>query len=918
MSGENIHTAQTHGDGFLVQRIIPELSKFMNPGEEKLAADDNSSSRKSNATSLQMLLAKEMAKEVESKRRPPSVIARLMGLEEDLPIEEPIIDHAKSGFNERDFGAANTSLEWQEQHQFISLMTQDIHQSHDKATEYNDVFEVCKEQSEMRYFQDQTSQKEWHSENKTGQLDIVQDKFMGSKRLSEEKLHCTEELHEGLEAPSSNKDVFLKIPDKLNSTFSRHLNDIHINRTAPQTKRITVLKPIRRVEINDVGQSGTERVNNQNGLKMRKFHQSPSSKREIPSEPSRIILLRPTPGKPDRSKAKLTPRVTSFQLISRNNFNELLDDNGKTIGSAGPGSGIMQHWQDGSCHREESLLSSSCSNGYGGDESSCCDSEVDYSSGSEMDYNEEDYGGFSGSDRGHSLIKHSWNYIRRYEGPFSGSSLSNTSQFPESSVIREAKKQLSERWQIVTGDDSNQEEVRYSRRTCTLGQMLSIKEANKEDSTSGVLPVSSIRSCGMKNAPTTQSTYATTSRKNDENGERSPRKLPRSNSAPVISSMFDSMAVNEQALNPESRKLKVVVVSNKGKTSFKERVSDFFFSRSKNPRRQKSTYHSFDSSVKKVEACVVHRKPDYNHNLDANEKAAHAMDKIDSLAFQLQIATSTSESAASGGPISSDSPSGNLDKLRVIKGAHSNRDQPSPTSVLDAPSEESSCNEPETSGRTISKNAKAVSRSSEIEGVACSLSWDDTASESQLLCTPRVPSILSDVDDEESECHVLVQNIMSSAGFSSAQSSTVFAGWHLPDHPLNPVLCNKVLELWDQTSYQKLLFDCVNVALIEIGENALLSAFPSKAHSGTRRDSSPDLGVEVWSILKDWIYGVRTCVVGKRSNTGMTLDRIVKQEIEGRGWVKLMMLQVVEITEQLEGGVMEQLMEETVLDFAAC
>uniref|UniRef100_A0A0A9G5Z9 Uncharacterized protein n=1 Tax=Arundo donax TaxID=35708 RepID=A0A0A9G5Z9_ARUDO len=45
------------------------------------------------------------------------------------------------------------------------------------------------------------------------------------------------------------------------------------------------------------------------------------------------------------------------------------------------------------------------------------------------------------------------------------------------------------------------------------------------------------------------------------------------------------------------------------------------------------------------------------------------------------------------------------------------------------------------------------------------------------------------------------------------------------------------------------------------------------------------------------------------------LDRIVKQEVEGRAWVKL---QVVDITEQLEGGVMEELVEGAVLDFATC
>ena len=210
--------------------------------------------------------------------------------------------------------------------------------------------------------------------------------------------------------------------------------------------------------------------------------------------------------------------------------------------------------------------------------------------------------------------------------------------------------------------------------------------------------------------------------------------------------------------------------------------------------------------------------------------------------------------------------------------------------------------------------SEAVSRSSAIEAVACSLSWDDTTSESPSLRRPYLPS---DIDDDEPECHVLVQNITSSSRVEDAQSSIVFAGWHLPDCPLDPVLCNKLLELREQRSYKRLLFDCVNVALIEIGENALLSAFPwSKACTGTWRDSSsPALGVEVWSILKDWIYGARMFMVSKRDNTGIMMDRIVKQEVEGGGWVKMRMSQVVDILEQIEKGVLEELVAESVLDF---
>ena len=166
------------------------------------------------------------------------------------------------------------------------------------ANRYNDVYEVSEGQSG-------NSQKGWCLENKSKQFDIAQDKIMEPEHFAiEEKLLCTKELPEALVFPCSNRDLFL---------------EFHANQALPQTKRITVLKPIRSVDINDIRLSKAE-IGKQNVLKMRRFHQIPSPKEEIPSQPSRIVLLRPTPGKPGISKAKLTSRATSFQLTNRNSL----------------------------------------------------------------------------------------------------------------------------------------------------------------------------------------------------------------------------------------------------------------------------------------------------------------------------------------------------------------------------------------------------------------------------------------------------------------------------------------------------------------------------------------------------------------------------------------------------------------------
>lgn len=872
---------QIHTDG---QGIKSELERSTDSDNVHVeAVSDDFQSTKSNTTSLKMLLAKETSKEVESKSNPPSVIARLMGLVEDFPAKEPVLLHAKRDFRENQScnnpEQTEKASQEQVQHHSMQPMTQVIHPSRE-TIEYNGVYEGCEEKARMPIFQGQSSQKRRYSEKNNGRMDVVPENFRQAKYLvMQENLFHSGGLQEYLDIPSSEKDLFPKFREE--PILPRRVSGLHATTAPPQT-RITVLKPTRSVQGDCARQSTTEWAIEKNRLEMKRLHQRSSSMEGTPSQPSRIVLLRPTPGKPNITKAKLTPKATPFRLIDRRSFNRVLDDHGETLGSTGVVHDIVRHQQDVRYQRDESLLSSTYSNGYCGDESSSSNSEIDHNGDSDIDCIEEDGGSFSDSEAGCPKSKYSWDYIRRYGSSYSGSSSSKISHFPDSLVIKEAKQRLSERWAMVTCEDISQEQVRLPRSTRTLGEMLSLDEVKKED--------------------------VSTCRKDDKTGERS-QKLPRSKSLPVSSYTFDNLMAKVQTSNPESCK---------PTTDLMRRVSDFIFFKRKTIR-QKSTHHQSDCFDEKIEASFGESQSPAGHNLKTNEKLALCEDKIDIPARQ--NLTSTSEGTASVDvPISLIYRSRKLDIPGLHEGINSTRDQPSPTSVLDIPSEDSSCNEPESSGSTTSKNAKAASRSSAIEAVACSLSWDDATSESPFPVNPRLPSLPSDVDDDESECHVLVQNIMSSAGLDYGRSSIAFTGWHLPDCPLDPVLCSKLLELREQKSYQRLLLDCVNVALVEIGENSLLTAFLwSKAHTRTwRENSSPALGVEVWSILKDWIYGARMFVVGKRDNSGIMMNRIVKQEVEGSGWVKMMLSQVVDITEQIEGGVLEDLLAEAVLDFVTC
>jgi hypothetical protein len=92
----------------------------------------------------------------------------------------------------------------------------------------------------------------------------------------------------------------------------------------------------------------------------------------------------------------------------------------------------------------------------------------------------------------------------------------------------------------------------------------------------------------------------------------------------------------------------MVIVSNKAKSSFKGRVSDLVLSKSKKPTRQKSTYHSSDYAVERLEACKVHSRAAYNHNLDANGKTVDCEDRIDSFSTHSTSMSEVSKSYTKG------------------------------------------------------------------------------------------------------------------------------------------------------------------------------------------------------------------------------------------------------------------------------
>ncbi|GJN27103.1 hypothetical protein PR202_gb15093 [Eleusine coracana subsp. coracana] len=846
-----------------------------------------------------MILAREKFDELELKKKPPSVVARLMGLEDSLPGQESALHSAKRNLKEGhwidNLAEPNRPLQPREQY-YCSNSTRDMHRGSKEIVEFKDVYEVSEEPLRRYHLQDQMFSRGMSSRAKSDiRMEIVRQKFAEAKRLAtNDKLLNSKEFQEAVEVLSSNKDLFLQFLEEPNSNFSKQLAGLHRMPTQPQTKRITVLKPNKSVESEGKREIRAQRVNDENEHIMSRAHRRSHSEEVTFSQPTRIVVLKPSPGKPSRTMAQLMPRAAPSQVTEKVDFYGCSDDD--------------EYLPDGLHRRDESLLSSVYSNGYGGDESSFSRSEVDYI-----------YEGGNLSDSESEVVsqisQHSWDDTKRYSSPCSGSRFCRTSHSPESSVIREAKKRLSERWASVAYDGTNQEHMQLPRRSSTLGEMLSLREAKKDVSV--VNSVSTSRPCHRENELTIQATCISKCRED----EGSPKNLARSKSVPVSSSVFDNISSKNLSSNSEGCKTpKVVTRPEKGKSSLKGKVSSFFFPKSKRQPKEKISLSSASSDGRVEFTCLGNMKLKSEENICADENMSFSEEKDD--ISTNQTTCSSKDIVSFEVPSSSDCPTGDLDGLRSSGGLKGIRDEPSPTSVLDASFEDSNTNESESS-RSITCSNGSVVLPSTVELITRSLSWEDMSSPSPGSTKLAPPS---NEDDDELECVSFVQKILSSAGLDDLQLGMVFSRWYLPDCPLDPGLRDKLLDRKEEAaksrerrSNQKLLFDCVNMALIEIGEDALLCICHwSQERSTARRENLSQVLGEVPRHMRDWLYGSGKFVLNDNDDAGTILERIVQQEVEGRGWMKSMRWELDEITTQIACEVLEELVEAAVDDLAIC
>ncbi|KAG6519531.1 hypothetical protein ZIOFF_023025 [Zingiber officinale] len=900
--------AASHWDeqqGSIVSQNKPYVKKAVIPCQtniiDKQITNDpkQNFSSKMSGTPVKMLIAQEMSTDIKSKQKPLSVVARLMGLDDELkpqPCPEDSQNKSQEGLNQAYF-AARTDC-----HQQDILINKAVpsqtHQS-DRQKEQGGANEVWQK----------STQKRGSCEGNQNEIKMMlaRQKFMEAKSLAiDGKFLHSKEFQDALDVLSSNRDLFLKFLDEPNSLFTKQLNNLPFA-ASPQTKPTTVLKPSKDVEAQSTKMAKKQEYpeNNESACGT-KTHQCDlsfnTSMAKSVSHPTRIVVLKPSTGKTTRVP---TPTISPEYQVRQYHFGDQSEIEAfRTAYTVNRSTGQMQKTFSGH-KRDESLLSSVVSDRCGREGSSFDLSEIYYM---------ENDDGFSDSEMDivTQTSRQSWD---RSGSPCSLSSFSKVSKSPESSVIREAKRRLSERWALMASNGMKEAQLSLPRNTTTLGEMLAISEVKREECVHKST-VSSSESC-VGEDEMRQPAFCFSVGRTINSRELSPGNLSRSKSVPVSSSAYDD--VEKKIEDPHSHISKSTVLevsrANHGNLSFGGKVSSFFFSRSKKANRERPVSSllvgTYDADLEVVRTYLMPKSTEscltFDNKVNDEEESIVAASPV--------AATNVSAKAMLMLAQGKTADKSNEKQERFIPKQNfiNNLDQPSPNSILDAPFED----DVEKLSQLSEDNAGkiALSRSSHIESIARSLSWEDTHLE-MLYHKPSSLHTLPMTEDDQ-ECFAVVWKLLSYAGFE--EWDMIFNGWHSLDSPLDPILLDNFINWREEESMEKrsnlrLIFDCVNSALLELSCNTLMSIWP---HNRTCRQAQlnahtcSSLADVVWDIIRDWFYSNKTNLFAE-TNGILVVDTTLRKEVGRFSWAKTTMVEIEELTKEISGEVLEDLLSEAL------
>ncbi|KAL3531157.1 hypothetical protein ACH5RR_010479 [Cinchona calisaya] len=942
MAGNGRLTDKPHRDGSPLSRRsqsdVTRMGQFEDQIEDKVMSElsRTCSNRNSSGTPMKTLIAQEMSKEVDSKHNPPSVVAKLMGLDA-FPQQQP--DLAKQRRHSRVYSRSlsETPLSyWQHDKGFWDLQVQDKFHHCPQHDECKDVYEIMQQSPKPNCARDKSPHKGRCDETPNDRkMALVRQKFIEAKRMStDEKLRQTRQFQDALEVLNSNKDLFLKFLQEPNSMFSQHLCNLQSVPHPPETKRITVLRPCKMVD--DGKFVGSAKKNEKQLKKAAHVGQAIGSDKsypglsptagswkldENPIQPTRIVVLKPSPGKHQDIKAVVSPPPLSPRTLDGEEFIEETEDD-EARKSREVAKEITRQMRENLCRpqMDETFLSSVFSNGYIGDESSFHKSENEYAAGN-----------LSDSEVMSPTSRHSWDYVNRFGSPYSSSSFSRASYSPESSVCREAKKRLSERWALMASHGNYQEQRRVHRSSSTLGEMLALSDTkNKRRNVEG----------GAKEDPKVSTEKLVADQNKDEEIDNSPRNFVRSKSVPVSSTVF-GIQLNADVPDQKHKKTEVseeAAKARSGKLSLKGKVSNLFFSRSKKSIKEKSIASQSKDELQC--AGTPSDAPGRTNNDRTRCQNEIALEKCPSPSLH-QFSGKVSSADPSGKPGFISSEAG----LSVAKHLESgnpsvNQDQPSPISVLEIPFEEDEHTATESSSNNkleehgdlpLQCKSNLIDKSPPIGSIARTLSLDDSCVDTA-TSYPLKPSFYPQgAEEEEREWFFFVQALLSVAGLDGeVQSDTFLPRWHSSESPLDPSLRDKYINLNEKDtlheakrrqrrSTRKLVFDCVNAALVDIagyGSDTCQRAIPCGGPDKTLLEGASLIMVDqVWARMKDWFSGEERCVAGDcGDNNSLLVERVVRKEVVGKVWLDHLRLEMDNLGKEIERKLLEELVQEAVVE----
>uniref|UniRef100_A0A7N0SYN6 DUF3741 domain-containing protein n=1 Tax=Kalanchoe fedtschenkoi TaxID=63787 RepID=A0A7N0SYN6_KALFE len=910
-----------HYDGSSLSRSRSDVARSLNPIEDPLEDKlivSELGRKASNRTPMKMLLDHEMSKEVEPKQNPPNLVAKLMGLDA-LPRKQnnSVVHLSQSKIRGTNSALRSESpVDYRQTDSCIESKQRKPEANHQEQKEYKDIYEIWNQAEKDQFVKDESPQRSRHLKDlDEKRMALVRQKFVEAKRLvTDERLRQTKEFHDALEVLSSNQDLFLKCLQEPNSQFTQQLYEMYAIPLTPETKRITVLKPSKFEEDEKFSMPG-KKIEKQ----AKKFvpaalaHGRSKSNDERSSTfsywdandplPTRIVVLKPsignaheigTLGSSDSSSLKTTQGEDYFTETevcdaheSREVTRQMLE---KMVGR----------------QSDDTLHSSVFSNGYTGDESS-------------INKSDNEYDGESDSEVMSPTSRHSWDYINRFNSPFSSSSFSRASCSPESSVCREAKKRLSERWAMVALHGNPPEQRHVRRGSSTLGEMLALSDTKKSLTSEHVRSNEEARgsiSCIARDLTKEESILL------------SPRSLLRSKSVPVSSSVYGSR-LNVELSGPEVGKpneTREEVKPKSNKTSFKGKVSSLFFSKTK--KVKKAASNVTETETERIPPISTPDTPELCTGKSCGNTAKLVGSKASDEGTHLGLQGQNEAIATSRVGLS----------VRRSAKSNDNQDHPSPISVLETPFGEddtlalefASNSREEQGAKALARqlNSNLIDKSPPIGSISRTISWKDSCSDTATKF-PVTPPVVPLGPETEEDWSLFVHTLLTDTGINDeAQSDTFFTRWHSPDSPLDPKLRENYINLNNKAlaheanrrqwrSSRKLMYDCVNAALADISQYRLPERkhrpqAPSLSSSGHSRVPLTD---EVWTRIKEWVGYDARWVVGDDGdrNTSLLVEMVVKNEVVGSGLVANMRVEIDKVGKEIEEKLLEELVEDAVV-----